>query len=188
MGNPCTIVRNDGFVGIIKIIAWIVLGEQRPDVSVCLCRHRPTLYLKCCLPPFCYMNWSVWGTSSLSKFHNDEQKIKLRQVQMRTKDEARGKKSGEIQVIQDGAGMFHHYWRETWLAHKGVQPTRKIKENRELLHLPLGDSFLAALGTHLYALSQLLLLRDEDNKFYLFQNVAVTITWKHCKISHAGFT
>lgn len=67
---------------------------------------------------------------------------------MRTKDEARGKKSGEIQVIQDGAGMFHHYRRESWLVHKGVQPTRKIKENRELSHLPLGDSFLAALGSH----------------------------------------
>lgn len=78
--------------------------------------------------------------------------------------------------------------RESWLSQKGSKPMWKIKENQKLSQLPLSKSFPAALGSHFYALSQLLPLWDEDNKFYLVHNEAVTIAWKYCQIVHAVCT
>lgn len=65
-------------------------------------------------------------------------------------------------------------------------------ENKENRELPYPSSHWAILfqqhWAHFCALSQLFLLWDEDNKFYLFQTGAVTITWKYCEISHATLT
>lgn len=78
--------------------------------------------------------------------------------------------------------------RESWLSQKGAKPMWEIKENQKLSQLPLSKSFPETLGSHFYALSQLLPLWDEDNKFYLVHNEAVTIAWKYCKIAHAVCT
>lgn len=174
--------------GKIKGIAWTMLGRRDLMYSY-ICAHTDWLCRK--ILSVTFHRESLWlrSYSFLSPFHNDEQKIKLRQIQSGTKDGAKGKKSQEkIQVIWDRAGIFHHYVRESWLSHKGAKPMWKIKENQKLSQLPLSKSFPAALGTHFYALSQLLPLWDENNKFYLVHNEAVTIAWKYCKIAHAVCT
>lgn len=150
-GNPCTIVRNDQFVGKIKGPVWTVRGNRDLMCScVCaytdrLCTRKPRCQLLLC----CYMNRSGWGVSFFSKRAENKTKAGTDKNKGWSK---RKERPGEIWVIQEGAGIFHHYTRESWLWHKGTQPTWKIKRIESfLIPAPTGQFFFSSTG-HIFVL------------------------------------
>lgn len=96
--------------GKIKGIAWTMLGRRDLMYSY-ICAHTDWLCRK--ILSVTFYRESLWlrSYSFLSPFHNDEQKIKLRQIQSGTKDGAKGKKSQEkFKLFETELGYFIITW------------------------------------------------------------------------------